>query len=500
MEAVQYTEEQAAIIGSTAPKLAVNAFAGTGKTSTLEGFAKARDRSRILYLAFNRSVAEEAKTRFPKNVECKTSHGLAFHRFGSRYKDKLGNPRPFHARNALDLNVTGDDALVFSAMALEAVNRFLISGQEKILIQNVPQAAAMAKGFDPQEVLGAANKLWGLMQDENDSSVPMPHDGYLKLYQLSAPDLSKYDYLLLDEAQDTNPCLFSIFSQQRSCGRVLVGDIHQNIYTFRGAMNAMARAGAGVERHALTASFRFGPQVANAATALLKIYKSEPLSLRGFGAGGRIGGVDESLDTAYIFRTNAGLFSKACDLLQDVQKGKLKGLSFVGGVKGYAFDTLQDVWSLMDRNSRSIRDPFVRSFKSFDAFEEYVETVEDQEMRARLKVVKSYTFRIPRLIERMAAMNIEQSEASDKRVAKLTTAHKSKGLEFDQVVMGDDYSPMMEKEAPLAPGFISESSELGALSTEEANLIYVALTRGKENLVASKGLADFIQWHKKEFD
>lgn len=54
------TTEQQAIVNSTG-NIKVNAVAGSGKTSTLIEYAKARPKSaRILYLAFNRSVKIEA--------------------------------------------------------------------------------------------------------------------------------------------------------------------------------------------------------------------------------------------------------------------------------------------------------------------------------------------------------------------------------------------------------------------------------------------------------
>lgn len=34
--------------------------------------------------------------------------------------------------------------------------------------------------------------------------VPMMHDGYLKIFQISRPQL-KFDFILFDEAQDCNP-------------------------------------------------------------------------------------------------------------------------------------------------------------------------------------------------------------------------------------------------------------------------------------------------------
>ena len=37
----------------------------------------------------------------------------------------------------------------------------------------------------------------------------MSHDGYLKLYQLSKPKLYNYDILLIDEAQDLTPGIYT---------------------------------------------------------------------------------------------------------------------------------------------------------------------------------------------------------------------------------------------------------------------------------------------------
>lgn len=58
--------------------LAIQACAGSGKTSTLEEIALENPKQRFLYLAFNKSIATEAREKFPENVEAKTIHSLAF--------------------------------------------------------------------------------------------------------------------------------------------------------------------------------------------------------------------------------------------------------------------------------------------------------------------------------------------------------------------------------------------------------------------------------------
>lgn len=57
---------------------------GTGKTTTLVKYAEQRPHLRFLYIAFNKSVANEAQRRFPRNVDCKTVHSLAYSSVGWR--------------------------------------------------------------------------------------------------------------------------------------------------------------------------------------------------------------------------------------------------------------------------------------------------------------------------------------------------------------------------------------------------------------------------------
>lgn len=60
------------------------------------------------------------------------------------------------------------------------------------------------------------------------AALEMTHAGYLKLFQLSRPILGRtYDVIMLDEAQDSNPCIASIVLRETGCARILVGDSHQ---------------------------------------------------------------------------------------------------------------------------------------------------------------------------------------------------------------------------------------------------------------------------------
>ena len=88
------TAEQEAVVEAALANrtLAVEALAGTGKTSSLVLLARAM-RGRGLYVAFNRAIVADAKPRFPKNVDCRTAHSLAFREVGKLYAKRMDSPR-----------------------------------------------------------------------------------------------------------------------------------------------------------------------------------------------------------------------------------------------------------------------------------------------------------------------------------------------------------------------------------------------------------------------
>jgi len=56
----------------------VNAYAGSGKSTTLRLLAEMHPRHKFLYLCFNKTVAEAARRVFPSNVRVSTMHGIAY--------------------------------------------------------------------------------------------------------------------------------------------------------------------------------------------------------------------------------------------------------------------------------------------------------------------------------------------------------------------------------------------------------------------------------------
>lgn len=485
------SDEQLAVQECDAHEITVNAFAGSGKTTSCIGYARARMRKRFLYVAFNKSVQMEASRRFTPNVECKTSHGLAFPSFGAKYANagKLDAPRARDIMEFLDARVrmpvgTPDEKYHLSQIVLRRVLDYLQSmslertigkkgtDDHYTLLSNVKVPGSLVAEY--------GNLVWEAMQDLNSRDVSMPHDGYLKLFALSQPQLTRYDGIILDECQDTNMAVFGFVGRQET-GKLLVGDVHQSIYQFRGAVNVMDKL-RDAKRLALTKSFRFGPQVAEVANSILGVFCGEKLQIQGCGTSEGKG------DKAYLYRTNAGLFGGVVGWME-VHGRSGQCIHLVGGVEGYGLDAIKDTWYLKSGETFAMKDMFLRKFKSYDQMCEYAEAVDDKELKARIKVVDLYGQRIPELVEKVK----EQSVAADRAAAQATTAHKAKGLEWTEVVLGDDFPNLMSDSGlPRHVDFVGKDGE--PLDRQECNLYYVASTRAQGQLVQNQSLRDFMLW------
>jgi hypothetical protein len=64
----------------------VNAYAGSGKSTTLRLLAETHPRQKFLYLCFNKNVADAARQVFPSNVRVSTMHGVAYAAMHKRFR------------------------------------------------------------------------------------------------------------------------------------------------------------------------------------------------------------------------------------------------------------------------------------------------------------------------------------------------------------------------------------------------------------------------------
>ena len=463
---MQYTDEQIEVIKSTSPRLRVRAFAGSGKTSTAQAYTLARPNTRFLYIVFNKSAQLEAQARFPKNVTPKTSHGLAYQFIGRHYRHKLRSDlRASDIRAAID--PSGAMNYLTIRWVADTLKAFLSSSSQTIDAGHALEVLPEAQRAYAQRYADLARDLWRAMCNRNNRSVSQIHDGYLKIFQLRRIDLAAwYDQIIIDEAQDLNPVTACI-AEDQNLPLMIIGDEHQAIYRFRKAVNGLASIPT-LESLSLTASFRFGPKIATLANSILMHFKGEQECLLGYGE-------DTSIEYAEpqglgkhtkIHRTFAETFSTA---FLSNQAGRR--VAWVGGVDAYPLNNVTDLYALFIGRQDLVRDRrLLADFPDYASYREAAEQTDDPEMMRLIKIVETYSSTIPDAVATMKRTAVPESESD----LVVTTAHRSKGLEWDQVVIAHDFPDWHDPE------------QTPEGRSDEANLAYVAVTRAQKRLILSK--------------
>jgi hypothetical protein len=456
------TQEQSLILDAPLDGITVvMAYAGCGKTTSLVQKASCHPNKKGLYVAFNKGIQLEAQRKFPRSVQCSTSHSIAFRQVGRKYQHKLSADLRLNSVIQL-LGLTMDYPM--AAMIKSTILGYCVSDLiEFPRLAIAPDHEVTGHVARLQYAASQAAQLWAMMCDPSHPA-PMIHDGYLKLFQLSGASLG-VDYILFDEAQDANPVTTAIIRQQK-CPVVLVGDRYQSIYAFRGASNALQTFKADRVLR-LTNSFRFGPGVADIATNLLATFFDEVVPVVGKGFDTTVGRVDRNAHQfTTICRTNAEVFDQAVKAIKANES-----IGFIGGAKSYGFDKILDAYHLSTGDSHAVRDTFIRSMSSFAAYEMYAEDANDPEAKRHCKIVHTYGHEIPALVANLFDYSLPDVHSAKRG---FTTAHKAKGFDLDHVVLADDFYDLMENFSPILDRL--------KLPVQEVNLTYVSVTRAVKTL------------------
>lgn len=475
---MNFTHEQGPAINSLARIVKLVAFAGTGKTTTLVGYAKARPQCRLLYLCYNKSVEIAAKQKFPPNVTCKTAHGLAYASIGSKYKHKLTS----NLRLTDIARVIGSQNWELVRSVQETLNNYLASADDDIELCHCPVSKLKTDRMKRAagSIVDGARQLWLQMCDIHNEAANISHDGYLKLWALSKPNLrDRYDIALGDEAQDINPVIAGVLAQQAAYGMgvVVCGDGHQMLYRFRGAVDALNATWLDkAEVHYLTQSFRFGSAVAHVANMVLA-FKGESRQLAGLGGETRVSkALPADLEHRTVLcRTVVGVIETA---LANVETGAK--IYWVGGIEGYNLQDLEDLHAL----SKGWRDrvkgkKLLQEYPDYDLYKQIADESQDPEMNRSIKIIEQYSADLPELFAKL-----RRNAVTDELEATITlsTAHRSKGLEWHAVQLAEDFTfdpfnPENEKEPWI----------------DEMNLLYVACTRAMRVLAVNSTMLEIMK-------
>lgn len=221
--------------------IVLNALAGSGKSSSCrEGMHRllAQDPSLVIrYTCFNKKIAEEFAVGCPAGVDAGTMHRMGHMALIDAFGSKLNKVKNYDLMDATE----GGTALprytrrAINKLVSLAKNHGLKPGEDGLadtLLDLIARFDIQTWHKDDLVVLWSAHIL-GLSAEV---TTHVDFDDMLWLTVVKGVRLPSCDFLFIDEAQDLSPIQHEMVAGLGGAGRVVVvGDVNQAIYGFRGA-------------------------------------------------------------------------------------------------------------------------------------------------------------------------------------------------------------------------------------------------------------------------
>lgn len=303
-----------------------------------------------------------------------------------------------------------------------------------------------------------------------------------------------YDWVLVDEAQDTNPTRRALAEMimRRGARLVAVGDPHQAIYGFTGADNdsleqiarrfkatklpltvtyrcpkaVVAHAQQWVSHITAHASSPEGQVLVQPYQDVLATMTSIPRDAYG--------------ETAFLCRYNKYLVGLCFKMIRLGMPAKIEGREIGTGLIKLA--TRWKSCKTVNGLETKLRDYMNKEVtKALAAgHEDKADRITDQVETLLVMIERAREQKLDRVTD-LEAMIAEmfQDNVAGKGLITLCSAHKSKGLEWDTVYL-------LGREGLMPSKFAKQAWQVD----QEVNLIYVAVTRAKATLIEVTGVVE----------
>jgi DNA helicase II / ATP-dependent DNA helicase PcrA len=469
----------------------IKAFAGCGKTSTIVEAVKLipLDKS-ITFLAFNKHIQEELKTKLPDHVRCYTTYGLGTSAIKRKYGDKIVFDE-FKADKIIQKKAKSWD-LHDQFKSQEKIDHYLNSIKK---LANLCRLTLTVKPefipyiADRYEInnLGKPEDIKRVLKVLNEMSTNRETYDYTDMVYLPAVDngiwMFPQDYVFVDEIQDVNRCqikmIEKVLKKDRKTGKITgrlisVGDFFQGIYGFNAADE---KSFEWFEKFPnskvlpLSYSFRCAKNIIVKAQEIVPDIKALDNAPEGTVRDGDV--LNEAQSGDFILcRTTMPLVKLFFQFLIQHKKAIIKGsdigihlIELIGHItnipdlKSYWEKELSDF--IVDLKSKGILNPNEHS--GFIAISDKVSTL-------------LFLARLSNSIEDLK-LKIRTIFTDEIQGIVLSTVHKAKGLEANRVFI-------------IRPDLLPMKNVRSWQAIQEKNLEYVAITRAKLELIYDREWSD----------
>ena len=501
---MQLTDEQKNAVKAVSGPVMVTAGPGSGKTHTmvhrigvLIAQEKVAPRS-ILVITFTNKAADELRARVQKAQGddlpyIGTFHSLAYDMLFTHGR-LIGVPQPLKVATAKQQK--------------EIIENLNLSGKTNELLRDISKRKRSNEPDEAVELYNKALREQGFIDFDDLISCSVQllreHVPIRESYQ------DRFEYIIIDEYQDTDPLQAELLQllakpQNNVC---VIGDLNQSIYAFRGANPALfgsfPEQFKNAQQLSLSTNFRSTKHIVQVSDAMME---QPPMQTVREG-GDRVVVVEapnEHAEMRYIIKTITSLIggldlNEASDghygagdvavLFRTHVMGRALAKAFekttipfeyIGSIPFYDRAEIKLVLDLLLKDE--IDEPLSEQIRTIIDGHNLKDQFNDQQYDRVLQLVSHALAHdhldpsIARitLIQEAALAQAEQEEPLSSNSVHLMTIHAAKGLEFPIVfVVGVE-----EGNVPMLRNMGTRDNER---LKEEQRLLYVAMTRAKDQL------------------
>lgn len=454
--------------------IVISAVAGSGKTTTIEECLNIiPHKSDAIYLAFNNTIVDEMKNRLRSTTTLITT----MHSFGwkaimrhTNFKANLNKSKSYkYIEIVLKKNNIKDEKLksyYFYMMSnmLDLIRQNLICDFDEIIQLGIKYDFLLGE----PDVMMISETLSMMNKDKRE------YDFTDMIYRVVVDKikLPKYDFIFVDESQDLSKCQQQIVSKIRKInGRMIaVGDPKQAIYGFAGSdnnsYNNLKYMFDNTVELPLSVNYRCGKEIVKEAQKINPQILPAPKAKNGIV---RNGFVTEIINSDWVLCRNLKpLVQLNLFLLDRKIKSYIKGYDIgIGLIRVLDKSSKSRVENVLKSYENEIHKEMVKMKKNGVKNPKNSEKIDNMNQKLEiLKILSKDLLFTVDLIKRIKQIFKESGEG-----VMLSTIHKSKGLENHRIFF-------------LLPNLIPNQFATQAWQLEqENNLLYVAITRAKNELI-----------------
>lgn len=479
-------------VANTNSNILINSVAGSGKSTSIVNavnYIPSLDKKKIVFLAFNKHIAEELKNRLPKNVKSSTIHSLGFAII------KRNNPKA---------QINQDK--VYDVLEQLKTNWILPEEGKIAFFNRIKNLVDLARAYwDGAAGIDTMSKLagqFGISTADNEDDYAF--EAFQRVVNdkktFDFPDMVfmpiknnynflEYDVVFCDEVQD-----LSFIERQfmlklvKSGGRfIAVGDPLQSINLFKGAskdsFHELKKINNTIELP-LSISYRCAQSIVDWAKEISPAMEARPNAPAGtLVFNGQVNNIRPG--DMVLCRLNAPLIALALEFIKVGRpvliKGKDIGNNLIKLIEPYKNKTQQQVIDKLNNKVSKL----VQKIKKRNPTKSAEDDSEVVLLRDKTDILVTLLEKFGSVYKVIEFIGSIYSDVSDAKKSIFSTIHRAKGDEADRVFI---------LEPQLVPfPFATTDDE----REQEKHIDFVARTRAKNHLEYIK---DYSNWNKKNPD